>query len=167
MSVLSAKEYHDMAQQLGKAYKEIRNGLIDSNVSLTGVSGACLISFAASDASSTSSTIDPAGSIAKDTGSTYSDLSVKFTVDKATKIAADYFSTSVKTLNSHVVGRTNTVSGVQTYRNITEYLDGNAATWLNNGQSGYFSTEFREMCGYFGVTVASGYCQANDGLLLP
>lgn len=167
MSYLSPAQYHNIAQELGKSYKEIRDSLLGTNTS-TAINNALTIVLDAPDAVTQSVSVDPKGSIAKDLGGKFSDLSAKFTVDTATRIASAYFSDAISSMNTHVVARVNT-AGTKSYSNIAAFFDGNAAYWKSDtvNHYSYFSNEFREMCGYLGVTFSADYARDNGGAYMP
>jgi hypothetical protein len=162
MSFLSPSQYHNIAQELGKAYKVVRDGLVGSSITTPVITALEIVLDATDNVSN--STLDPLGAIAKDLGSKASDLTGKFTIDQACLISSAYFSDTVSALNNHVVNRSNT-TGTKTYTNLAGFYTDNASLWTSDASThtSYFSQEYTELVGYFGTTFSSTYTYDNDG----
>lgn len=134
---------------------------------------------------------DPIGSIASDLGRKMTDLSAQFTEEQAKLIAASYFGSALKALNSHVVSKTplpptvpQPPGGPATLRNINEYYfsygddprsegDGPETssemglfTWQEDSTGdyftgGYFSANFVELSAQNNITIDAQFQAAT------
>jgi len=185
MSYITAKVYYETAEALAVAYAAVRDALYDDGLTDTYAKVNDIVDViveATDDDSDASTSIvhtetrDPKGSIAKDLGRVYSDLSTKFTLVNAKVLAAAYFSPALKVLNTHVVSKT-ALPLTGNMRTINEYyaayaqdprvtggLDDDMSLFTHSDggdvvsdASYYFSDDFVELSSQAGVTIAAAY----------
>ena len=133
-------------------------------------------------------TRDPIGSIASDLGSTFKTLGQSLTETKAKIIAASYFTSALRALNTHVLARTPLPpaissppqGGITTLRTINEYYQAydddprafpdlagyemSLFTFTSGGDyfsdATYFSDNFVELSAQIGITIADTWKQS-------
>jgi len=214
MSYIKPKEYFLIAEKMAEAYSRIRECLNDGSAAEdTSVDEAdpsstpstvnindFLINLVKhvvqepddnSDEASNvphDATRDPVGSIAADLGSTFKTLGQTLTVAQSKAIAASYFTTALRALNTHVLARTPLPpaissppqGGITTLRTINEYYQAydddprafpdlagyemSLFTFTSGGDyfsdATYFSDNFVELSAQIGITIADTWKQS-------
>jgi len=178
MSYITPKVYYQQAEAIATQYAALRADLSPINTGCLNVAKA--IVNATDDDSDVSAVIthsitkDPVGSVATDLGNTAMAFGIQFATETAKTVAASYFSTVLRALNSHVIKRTPLPTGVTSIRTIGQYYeayetdpavapenDEMSLFTFQTGKTGvntavessyYFSDNFVELCDLMGVT---------------
>jgi hypothetical protein len=161
MSFITPSKYREIANQVGLAYKTVRDSLISGDGTNAADYAENAVKKIVEYPDDTSTDIAPIGSIANDLGAVSFDFNQKFSTTNAKSLASAYFSQIISSLNAHVIRRSAAdIYDIKAYYAKYKSL-GSAAEvcFYTNGiansinESYYFSEDFEELIKQLNISI--------------